>query len=73
MPHRNLLIPAERNGLMVFPTTDDELVQHYTFTEPDLSQICQRRGSHNRLGFAVQLRYLGFTLPTDEEPPASYC
>lgn len=74
MPRRNLLTSAERNGLMAFPTTDDELIQHYTFTEPDLSLNRQRRGSHNRLGFAVQLcylRYPGFVLPTDAEPPAS--
>lgn len=74
MPRRNLLTPAERTGLLAFPTTDDEIIQHYTFSEPDLSVIRQRRGSHNRLGFAVQLcylRYPGFTLPTDAEPPAS--
>lgn len=74
MPRRNLLTPAERTGLLAFPATDDELIQHYTFTEPDLSVIRQRRGSHNRLGFAVQLcylRYPGFALPTDAEPPAS--
>ena len=74
MPRRNLLTPAERNSLMAFPTTDDELSQHYTLTEPDLSLIRQRRGSRNRLGFAVQLcylRYPGFALPTDAEPPAS--
>lgn len=74
MPRRNLLTPAERNSLMAFPTTDDKLIQHYTLTEPDLSLIRQRRGSRNRLGFAVQLcylRYPGFALPTDAEPPAS--
>ena len=73
MPRRSLLTPAERTGLLAFPTTDDELIQHYTFAEPDLSVIRQRRGSHNRLGFAVQLcylRYPGFALPTDAEPPA---
>jgi len=63
MPRRNLLTPAERAGLLAFPATDDELIQHYTFSEPDMSVIRQRRGSHNRLGFAVQLchlRYPGF-------------
>jgi hypothetical protein len=63
MPRRNLLTPAERTSLLAFPVTDDELIRHYTFAEPDLSVIRQRRGSHNRLGFAVQLcclRYPGF-------------
>ena len=74
MPRRSLLTSVERTGLLAFPATDDELIQHYTFAEADLSVIRQRRGSHNRLGFAVQLcylRYPGFALPTDAEPPAS--
>src|SRR5262245_58257931 len=74
MPRRRLLTPAERAGLLAFPTTDDELLRHYTFSEPDLSVIGQRRGDHNRLGFAVQLcylRYPGGALPPDAEPPAS--
>ena len=73
MPRRSLLTPAERAGLFAFPATDEELIRHYTFTEPDISAIRQRRGNHNRLGFAVQLcylRYPGFALPTDAVPPA---
>lgn len=69
-----MLTPAERASLLAFPTTADELIRYYTFTEPDLSAIRQRRGHHNRLGFAVQLcylRYPGFALPTDAEPPAA--
>ena len=60
MPRRNLLTPAERTGLLTFPATDDKLIQHYTFAEPDLPVIRQRRSSHNRLGFAVQLCYLRY-------------
>ncbi len=74
MPRRSLLTPAERASLLAFPATDDELIRHYTFLEPDLSVIRQRRGDHNRLGFAVQLcclRYPGFVLPPGMEPPAS--
>ena len=73
MPRRSLLTPSERAALLAFPTTDDELIRHYTFSEPDLLAIRQRRGNHNRLGFAVQLcylRYPGFALPPDAEPPA---
>jgi hypothetical protein len=72
MPRRSLLTPAKRAGLFAFSATDDELTQHYTFTELDISAIRQRRGNHNRLGFAVQLcylRYPGFALPTDAVPP----
>ena len=74
MPRRSLLTPAERVALLGLPSTDEELVRHYTFSEPDLSAIRQRRGDHNRLGFAVQLCYLrhpGFALPTEAEPPRS--
>ena len=60
MPRRSLLTPAERTGLLAFPTADDEFIRHYTFSEPDLSAIRQRRGNHNRLGFAVQLCYLRY-------------
>jgi TnpA family transposase len=72
MPRRSILSATERAALLAFPTTDDELIRHYTFTEPELAAIRQRRGSQNRLGFAVQLcylRYPGFALPTDAEPP----
>jgi TnpA family transposase len=72
MPRRSVLTPTERAGLFAFPSTRDEVIRHYTFSEPDLSMISQRRGDHNRLGFAVQLcylRYPGFALPTDAEPP----
>ena len=74
MPRRRLLADAERAELLAFPTTDDELIRLYTFSEADLAVIRQRRGGHNRFGFAVQicyLRYPGFALPPDEQPPAS--
>jgi len=74
MPRRRLLTVAERESLLAFPATDDELIRRYAFSEPDLSVIQQRRGQHNRFGFAVQLcylRYPGIALPTDAAPPAS--
>lgn len=75
MPRRRLLTPSERASLLAFPTSDDELIRYYTFTESDLSAIRQRRGNQNRLGFAVQLcylRYPGIALPTEGEPPSAF-
>ncbi len=72
MPRPSILTPTERASLLAFPTTKESLIQHYTFSEPDLSVIRQHRGGHNRLGFAVQLcylRYPGCVMPTDVRPP----
>ena len=74
MPRRSLLTPAERISLLAFPTSNEELLKYYTFSESDVSTIRQQRDNHNRLGFAVQLcylRYPGFALPVDSEPPMS--
>jgi TnpA family transposase len=72
MPRRSILSASESESLLALPDTKDELIRHYTFSESDLSIIWQRRGNHNRIGFAVQmcyLRYPGFALPIDAEPP----
>lgn len=72
MPRRSILSTTERASLFALPENQDELIRHYTFSESDLAIIHQHRGAANRLGFAVQLcylRYPGFTLPTDAEPP----
>ncbi len=74
MPRRSLLTDAERASLLAFPSTGDDLIRYYTLSEADLSAIRQRRGNHNRLGFAVQLcylRYPGFVLPPEIDPPKS--
>jgi TnpA family transposase len=74
MPRRSLLSFSERASLLAFPEMQDEFIQHYTFSEPDIAAIQQRRGGHNRLGFAIQLcylRYPGIALPTDAEPPVT--
>jgi hypothetical protein len=68
MPRRSILSAAEREGLQALPESQDDLIRHYTFSEPDLSLIRQRRGDANRLGFAVQLcllRYPGQALSVD--------
>ncbi len=60
MPRRSILSAAERTSLLALPDTQDELIRHYTFSEPDRSLIRQRRGEANRLGVAVQLCLLRF-------------
>lgn len=60
MPRRSILSAAERDSLLALPDTTDELIQHYTLNESDLSLIRQRRGDANRLGIAVQLCLLRF-------------
>ncbi|MHB8644359.1 MAG: DUF4158 domain-containing protein, partial [Thermomicrobiales bacterium] len=54
MPRRRMLSAAERVFLVAIPTTDDELIRHYTLCESDVTVIQQHRGRHNRLGFVVQ-------------------
>lgn len=45
---------------LALPDTQDELIRHYTFSEPDLSLIRQRRGDANRIGVVLQLCLLRF-------------
>lgn len=74
MPRRSLLTFSERESLLAFPEMQGEFIQHYTFSKPDIAAIQQRRGDHNRLGFAIQLcylRYPGIALPTDADPPVT--
>jgi hypothetical protein len=55
MACRSILSAAEHDSLFALPDAKDELIQHYTFNETDLSIIRQRRGPANRLDFAVKL------------------
>ena len=72
MPYRSMLTAAQLDALLAFPATEGELAQQYLFDARELSIIRQRRGDHNRLGFAVQLcylRYPGQAMALDTEPP----
>lgn len=72
MPRRSILSASERDSLLAMPEELDDLIRHYTFSEPDLSLIRQRRGDANRLGYAVQLcllRYPGQGWSTATEVP----
>ena len=65
MPRRLALSAHEQTTLFTLPESEEELIRFYSFNESDLALIRQRRGSANRLGFAVQLcllRYPGFAL-----------
>ena len=71
MPRRPILSAPEREGLLALPDNRDDLIRRYTLSPSDLAVIRQRRGSTNRLGFAVQLSYLrypGVVLGVDELP-----
>jgi TnpA family transposase len=71
MPRRSILSAAERESLLASPRDPNDLIRHYTLTEPDLSVIRQRRGAANQLGFAVHLcymRYPGVILGAAEQP-----
>ncbi|MCU7850031.1 MAG: DUF4158 domain-containing protein, partial [Candidatus Thiodiazotropha sp. (ex Lucinoma kastoroae)] len=60
MPRRSILSASERESLLALPDNKADLIRYYTLSESDLSLIRQRRGSANRLGFAIQLCYLRF-------------
>lgn len=72
MPRRSILSTLERESLLEFPKTSEELIRHYTFNDSELVIINQHRKSENRLGFAIQLcymRYPGIRLGPDDVPP----
>lgn len=72
MPRRCLLSSTEWNRLIEFPLEHSAFIQYYTLNEQDISVIKQHRGSHNRLGFAVQLcclRYPGISFTFSDHLP----
>ena len=60
LPRREILTPSQRVLLLAFPNDEGELIRRYTLTKADLAFVRQRRGDHNRLGIAVQMRSLRF-------------
>jgi len=68
----NLLTPEQRAQFVRIPSdlSDRDIARFYTFTPDDLAVIKQRRRSHNRLGFAVQLAVLRFPGRTITDLPA---
>lgn len=74
MARRRLLTPEQWASLLALPTTDREMVRHYTFGQDDLAVLAAKRAPYRRLGAALvlcYLRYPGRVLEADELPPTS--
>lgn len=73
MPRRVTLSDRQKDVLFCLPTSQADLLRHYTLSDEDLGYIRQRRRAHNRFGFALQLcvlRYPGRVLVPGELIPA---
>lgn len=71
MPRRSILSAVERDRFLTISDAKDDLIQHYTLSESDLSLVRQHRGAANRLGFAIQLCYMrhpGIVLGVGQQP-----
>ena len=73
MPRRSVFTESEKQALLIIPTELPELSKYYLLSETEISLINQKRGKHNKLGFALLLccmRYpgLSFDAETDIQP-----
>ncbi|HAB1167114.1 TPA: DUF4158 domain-containing protein, partial [Klebsiella pneumoniae] len=55
MPRRVTLTDRQKDALLRLPTSQTDLLKHYTLSDEDLGHIRLRRRAHNRFGFALQL------------------
>ncbi len=72
MPRRHILTERQRSKLFDLPTDEASMLRHYTLADDDLEFIHDRRRSHNRFGFTLQLcalRYPGRLLTPGEVIP----
>lgn len=68
MPRRSVLSELEKQSLLSIPTELSEMSKYYLLSEADISIINQKRGNHNKLGFALLLicmRYPGVAMNSD--------
>lgn len=74
MPRRSIFTDSEKQDLVKIPTETFEMCKHYLLSEPDISIISQKRGAHNKVGFALLLclmRYPGISMNSDTVIPSS--
>lgn len=72
MSRRKVLSEAEKQSLINLPKDFFTLSKYYLLSEVDISRIKQKRGVHNKLGFAILLccmRYPGTTINFETNIP----
>jgi TnpA family transposase len=70
MPRRSILTESEQQFLLQIPSEISEMSKYYLLSEFDLSIINQKRGNHNKIGFACLLcclRYPGISFNYDTQ------
>jgi Domain of unknown function (DUF4158) len=61
-PSRRRLLPPDRWPVLLnLPADEESLIRRYTMSGDDLDRTLRKRGHHNQLGFAVQLRLMRHT------------
>ena len=73
MARRSLLNEADRKRFFETPDDEASLIRLYSLSDVDRDFVLSKRGARNQLGMAVQLgllRYPGFGLRLENEPPA---
>lgn len=52
MPRRVTLSDRQKDVLFCLPTSQADLLRHYTLSDEDLGYIRQRRRAHNRFAYS---------------------
>ncbi len=55
MPRRRALTETQLEAMFALPTTETDLIRHWTLDGVDLAAVGRRRGTSNQLGYALQL------------------